>query len=238
MSTEIVNEPQAVPGNSTAFWQGVRAVSPILLGTVPFGLIYGVSAVAAGISPTAAQAMSLIVFAGSAQFVMTQLVAGGAPWFVMVLTLFVVNLRHLLYSASIAPHLQPLPAKWKWLLSYLLVDETYVVAILRFEKEKSVWLKAWFMLGVGLALWASWQLSTFVGIALGRQLPTNLPLDFALPLTFIAIVVPTIRDRATLVTAIVAGITIVLAFNAPLKLGLLITAVVAMVAGLLVEERA
>ncbi len=219
------------------FRYGVRAILPILLGTIPFGLIYGVSAVAAGMPPAAVQGASLLIFAGSAQFVLTQMVAGGAPWFVMILTLVVVNLRHLLYSASIAPHLQHSSGKWKWGLAYLLVDETYVVSIIRFEKEGSLWYKTWFMLGAGLALWLSWQLSTLTGILVGRQLPTTLPLDFALPLTFIAIVVPTIRDRAIFAAAVVVGITIVLAFNAPLKLGLLIAAITGIVAGLIAEGR-
>jgi 4-azaleucine resistance transporter AzlC len=221
-----------------AFWSGVRATLPILLSGFPFGMIYGLAALDAGLSPAQAQAMSIIVFAGSAQFVLTQLFAGGTHPFVMVLTIFVVNLRHLLYSASVAPHLQPLVRSWKWLLAYLLADETYVVAITRFEKERSVVVKAWFMVGVGAALWVEWQLSTAAGILLGQRLPESLPLDFVLPLTFIAIVVPLVRDRATIAAALVAGVVIALTFDAPLKLGLVIAALAGMAAGLALDRPA
>lgn len=219
-----------------AFWLGIRAELPILLGVIPFGVIYGVSALAAGLSPVQAQAMSAIVFAGSAQFVLTQLFAAGATPFVMVLTVFVVNLRHLLYSASVAPHLQSLSRGWQIFLSYLLTDEAYVVAITHFVKESSVVAKGWFLAGAGLALWSTWQLSTLAGIVLGQQLPDSIPLDFALALTFIAIVVPIIRDRAGAAAAVVAGIVMVLAANAPLKLGLVIAAVAGMGAGLLLDR--
>lgn len=117
----------------TEFLAGVRAEAPILLGVAPFGTIYGALAVAAGLPDAAAQAMSSIVFAGSAQFIATQLFLAGAPVLVLLLTTFVVNLRHMLYSASVAPLLHDLPWRWKWLLAYLLTDEAYAVAIMRYR---------------------------------------------------------------------------------------------------------
>ena len=93
----------------TEFLAGVRAELPILLGVAPFGMIYGALAIGAGLPRSAAQAMSSIVFAGSLQFVATQLFATGAPGLVLLLTTFIVNLRHMLYSASLAPYLQKLP---------------------------------------------------------------------------------------------------------------------------------
>ncbi len=219
-----------------AFWLGVRSELPILLGVVPFGMIYGASAVSAGLSPLQAQAMSAIVFAGSAQFVLTQLIAAGAGPVVMILTVLVVNLRHLLYSASVAPHLQSLSRGWQLILAYLLTDEAYVVAITQFVKESSAIAKGWFLAGAGLALWATWQLSTAAGVFLGQQLPTSIPLDFALSLTFIAIVVPLLRDRAALIAAVVAGVVMVLAVNAPLNLGLVIAALAGMAAGVVFDR--
>lgn len=218
------------------FWAGVRAELPILLGVIPFGMIYGASAVSAGLSPLQAQSMSAIVFAGSAQFVLTQLIANGATPFVMILTVLVVNLRHLLYSASVAPHLQSLSRGWQILLAYLLTDEAYVVAITQFVKETSGIAKGWFLAGAGLALWSTWQLSTAAGVFLEQQLPESIPLDFALSLTFIAIVVPLLRDRAGIVAAIVAGGVMILAVNAPLNLGLVVAAVAGMVAGVLFDR--
>ena len=151
------------------FIAGVRAELPILLGVTPFGMIYGVLAMGAGLPVGAAMAMSSIVFAGSAQFVGAQLIRSGTPGMVIVLTTFIVNLRHMLYSASIAPHLAHLSRRWKWLLAYLLTDEAYAVTITRYNQAADSANKHWYLLGAGLALWSTWQVSTAVGIFLGAQ---------------------------------------------------------------------
>src|SRR5215472_9324787 len=181
------------------FWAGVRAELPILFGVVPFGLIYGVLTHSVGLSPFLALAMSLIVFAGSAQFVVTQLIGAGAPGLIMVLTAAVLNVRHVLYSASVAPHVKPLSRFWRFVLAYLLTDEAYAVAIVHYtktdvtadsspkEKDRKD-TRHWYFLGAGLALWSSWQLSSAVGIVVGAKVPASWSLDFALPLTFIALV--------------------------------------------------
>ncbi|MDX1686644.1 MAG: AzlC family ABC transporter permease [Candidatus Promineifilaceae bacterium] len=218
-----------------AFFAGVRAELPILLGVVPFGLIYGITALAAGIPPVLAQAMSWIVFAGSAQFVIAQLVAGGAPALIVVVTTFVVNLRHVLYSASVAPYVQPLAARWKRLLAYLLTDEAYAVVISRFREAPEGPGKRWFFLGAGLALWATWQASTAVGIFLGASVLASWPLDFALPLTFIALAVPAVRDGAAAAAAVTAGVVVIVAAGLPHRLDLLVAAGAGAAAGLAVE---
>src|SRR5512136_1947813 len=124
-----------MPSTPTSeFLSGVKAELPILLGVAPFGMIYGALAVGAGLPAGMAQAMSAIVFAGSAQFIATQLIGGGAPALVLLLTTFIVNIRHMLYSASIAPYFCPLRPAWKWLLAYLLTDEAYVVAIIHYQQ--------------------------------------------------------------------------------------------------------
>src|SRR6516162_9699360 len=99
----------------TEFFYGIRDELSILLGVLPFGMIYGVSAISAGIPASIAQAMSCIVFAGSAQFVIAQLIAVGTPWLVVILTAFVVNIRHLLYSASVSSYCRHLQRGWRWL---------------------------------------------------------------------------------------------------------------------------
>ncbi|HEX8680677.1 MAG TPA: AzlC family ABC transporter permease [Ardenticatenaceae bacterium] len=221
----------------TEFLAGVRAEIPILLAVISFGLIYGVAALSAGIPASLAQAMSFIVFAGSAQFVMVQLVDAGAPGLVIVGTLFVVNLRHLLYSASIAPYLQHLRGSWKALLAYLLTDEAYVVAIVRYQQKGEAGNRHWYFLGCGVALWTTWQASTAAGILLGAQIPPGLPLDFAIPLTFIALAVPIIKDRASVAAAITAGVVVLLTMDLPFRLGLIVAALAGMVVGVLVEGR-
>ncbi len=221
-----------------AFLRGARAEAPILVGTIPFGLIYGVAALSAGIPAPLAQAMSLIIFAGSAQFVAAQLVGAGIPALVIILTGAVINLRHLLYSASVAPYTRPLRLPWKMILAYLLVDEAYAVAIIHYRAtDDAVPHRQWYFLGAGLTLWATWQAATAVGIFLGANVPASWSLDFALPLTFIALVVPTLRDRGSVVAAIVAGLAAILAFRLPLKLGIIVATLVGLTAGLLAEPR-
>ena len=160
------------------FWAGVRAEIPLLIGVFPFGLIYGALALSAGLTPAQAQMMSSIVFAGSAQFITAQLVHEAAPGLVIVLTIAVVNLRHMLYSASLAPYLSSLPTRWKVLLSYLLTDEAYAPTIIHYEKEGITPYGHWFLLGAGFSLWFTWQISTALGIFLGTAIPESWSLDF------------------------------------------------------------
>ena len=219
------------------FWNGVRAEIPLLIGVFPFGMIYGILALNAGMAKTTAQAMSSIVFAGSSQFITTQLLHENAPGLVIVLTIFVVNLRHALYSASIAPYVEHLPRRWKAILAYLLTDEAYAVAISEYTKKGVTPLGHWFFLGCGLALWTIWQISSAVGIFLGTAIPPEWSLDFTLALTFIAIVVPVLKDRASAAAALSAGLIALLAYNLPYKLGLILAALVGITVGAILERR-
>lgn len=219
------------------FLKGIKAELPILMGVVPFGLIYGVAARSAAIPPLAGQSMSFIVFAGSAQFVTAQLIGAGVPAGIIILTGFIVNLRHALYSASLAPYLKRLNTRWRMLLAYLLTDEAYAVAITHYQKPGNMSRKHWYFLGAGLALWSTWQASTAVGIVLGTQVPASWSLDFALPLTFIALVVPNLKDRAGTAAAATAGIVALLATSLPYKLGLIVATFVGISIGIFLESR-
>jgi 4-azaleucine resistance transporter AzlC len=220
-----------------SFWAGVRAEFPLLVGVFPFGLIYGALALGAGLSPAAAQMMSSIVFAGSSQFVAAQLIHEAAPGVVIVLTIAVVNLRHMLYSASMAPYLKDLSMRWKVLLAYLLTDEAYAATIIHYEEQRLTLVSHWFFLGAGLSLWFTWQVSTAAGIFLGAAIPAAWPLDFALPLTFIAMVTPMLKDRPVAAAAISAGVVALLAYGLPYKLGLILAALVGILIGTLLEWR-
>jgi 4-azaleucine resistance transporter AzlC len=220
-----------------SFWAGVRAESPLLIGVFPFGLIYGALAIGAGISPAAAQMMSSIVFAGSAQFIAAQLIHDAAPGLVIVLTIAVVNLRHMLYSASIAPYIEHLPARWKTLLAYLLTDEAYAATIIHYEEEGFTPTGHWFFFGAGLALWTTWQVSSALGIFLGAALPSSWPLDFAIPITFIAMVMPVLKDKPIVAAAVSAGTVALLAYSLPFKLGLILAALVGIFTGTYLENR-
>ena len=221
------------------FLAGIRAELPLLLGVTPFGLIYGTLALQAGIPAAPALAMSSLVLAGSAQFVATQLFSAGAPAAVILFTTLVVNLRHLLYSASMAPHLRPLRPIWKWLLAYLLTDEAYAVTITHYgsRDHTSTAHKHWYGLGAGLALWSTWQTSTAAGIFLGAQIPPVWQLDFALPLTFLALLRASLTDRPAVAAAVAAGVTAVLAASLPFRVGLVLAALVGMAVGLWAERR-
>lgn len=222
---------------AAAFWLGVRALMPMHLGVVPFGVIYGVVALSSGIPPLAAFLMSSIVFAGSAQFLLAQLVGAGAPALLSVGAVGLINLRHALYSASVAPILAALPRRWKLLLAYLLTDEAYAAAIPHLLDDPKSPTAHWTLFGAGFALWAGWQLATLAGVLLGAQLPADLGLDFALPLTFIAIVVPLIDGRARLVAALAAATVAVLLAGLPYKTGLFAAALAGLAAGALVGEK-
>ena len=219
------------------FWAGVRAELPLLIGVFPFGMIYGALALKAGLSTSAAQMMSSIVFAGSAQFVTAQLVHDAAPGFVIVLTIAVVNLRHMLYSASLAPYLASLSTRWKTLLSYLLTDEAYAPTIIKYERDGITPFSHWFLFGAGLALWSMWQASTGLGVFLGKAIPDSWSLDFALPLTFIAMVVPVLKNRPAIAAALSAGVVALLAYSLPYRLGLILAALVGIVVGTFLEDR-
>jgi len=219
------------------FWEGVRAEVPLLIGVFPFGMIYGALALNAGLTKSASQMMSSIVFAGSAQFVTAQLVHDAAPGFVIVLTIAVVNLRHMLYSASLAPYLTSLSTRWKTLLSYLLTDEAYAPTILKYEREDIQPFSHWFLLGAGLALWSMWQVSTALGIFLGTAIPESWSLDFALPLTFIAMVMPVLKGRPYIAAALSAGLVALVAYSLPYKLGLILAALAGIVVGTYLEGR-
>lgn len=222
---------------SKYFWAGVRAELPLMIGGFPFGMIYGALALDAGLSTGAAQMMSSMVFAGSAQFIATQLVRDSAPGFVIVLTIAVVNLRHMLYSASLAPYLASLSTRWKTLLSYLLTDEAYAPSIIHYENEGVKPFSHWFLFGAGLALWTDWQISTALGIFLGAAIPDSWSLDFALPLTFIAMVVPVLKNRPAVAAALSAGCVALAAYSLPYKLGLILAALVGIAVGTFLEEK-
>lgn len=220
------------------FWGGVKAEAPILLGVFPFGAIYGALAIAAGLPPLPAMAMSSIVFAGSSQFIGASLFATATPGLVIVLTTFVVNLRHMLYSASLAPHLKSLRPIWKWLLAYLLTDEAYAVVITYYYRDDAPpATKHWYFLGAGLTLWTTWQFSTAIGIFLGGQIPPQWSLDFTLALTFIALVVPAFKERPSVAAALSAGVVAVVTYNLPYRLGLMAAALAGIGLGLWLGSR-
>jgi predicted branched-subunit amino acid permease len=223
-------------GRGAEFAGGLTAVAPLAAGSIPFGLIYGVLAVKAGIPPELAIAISAIVFAGSAQFMITQLVAAGTPGLLIVASVFTINLRHALYSADLARKLAHLGPAWKAALAYLLTDEAYAAALARFADDAAPARRHWHLFGAGLGLWVVWQLSCIAGVTLGGRIPSGWSLEFAGTLTFIAIVVPLLRDRAVWAAMAVAGLVAVIAHALPYKLAIIAAATAGMAAGYALER--
>lgn len=228
---------KGVPNGRSSFWHGVRGQIPIAIGVVPFGLIFGVLGLAAGLTPWQTFAMSSIVFAGSAQFIGAQLFGVGTPTAVVWLTTFIVNVRHVLYSTTLGPQMQHLPRRWRWLLAYLLTDEAFATTAIHYADHRiPLTFKHYYFLGSGVTLWSVWQLSTAVGILLGAEIPASWSLDFTLALTFIGIVVPALTSRPQVATAVSAGIVALLTFSLPYRLGLMLAALVGIAVGYTLER--
>jgi 4-azaleucine resistance transporter AzlC len=213
------------------FGQGVRDVLPLLLGIVPFGFIAGIAAVNAGLGLAEAVGLSAIVFAGAAQLAALDLIGRDAPLAIVVVTAVVINLRMLMYSASIAPHFQKLSSRMKATVAYLLTDQAYALSIVRYRNEDSTTPVAYY-LGVAVTLWVVWQLTTIAGVVLGTSVPESLGLEFAVPLVFLALLIPAMEDGPTTVAGILGGIVAVGTAGLPLNLGLLVGAAVGILGGL------
>lgn len=209
----------------------------MLLGVAPFGVICGVAMVASGIPPLAALLMSLIVFAGASMVASAQLLASGTPALLVVLTTLFINLRFMMYSASLRPHFAHLPLRWRLAFAYLVADNAYAMAILRFADHPQDPSKKEFYLGAALPIWLAWQLAVLAGVLIGAGVPASWRLEFAAPLAFIAMSVPLLRDRAMVAAALAAGITVIAANALPLRLSVIAAAAVGMAVGLLAERR-
>lgn len=223
---------------SREFWRGALDTLPMMLGAAPFGLIFGTLAAPSGLSAGGALGMSLIVFAGSSQFIALSLLAGKASLLVIVLTTFVVNLRHALYSASLLPHVARLHQGWRAILAFWLTDETFAVVLQRYGAADASPRKHWYQLGSSLSMYVNWFLWTLTGVLLGRTMPQlqHLGLEFAMAATFTAIVVPLLRNRPMVVSALVAAAVALLCRNLPYKLGLMLAALAGVAAGLILER--
>lgn len=216
---------------------GYRAALPLLMGVLPFGLVTGVALVANGFSAGAAMALSILVFAGASMIAAAQLLAAGTPAAMVLLAAFFINLRHVMYSASLRPHYAQLPLRLRALVGYLLADNVYALAVSRAAEHPDPRGQFAYCLGAGLTIWTGWQLSVAAGLLVGAGLPAAWKLEFAAPLAFIAITVPLLRDRAMVVAALAAGATVLAAQGLPYRLALPVAGVVGIVAGMLFEGR-
>lgn len=227
----------SVPTPREEFLAGARAVAPVLVGTIPFGFVAGVATVAAGMTALQAIALSVLSFSGIAQLISAQLLAAGSPVLVTVAAAAVVSLRFLMYSAALAPHLAHLPARTRLLMSYLMTDQSFAITVRRYEAPGDRSHRHWHFMGSAATLYVSWQAAVALGAVAGATVPAGWSLDFAVVLSFIALLVPAVRTRADLAAAMVAG-AMALAFGGlPYRLALVVASVAGIAAGMAVELR-
>jgi 4-azaleucine resistance transporter AzlC len=197
------------------FFTGAREMLPIVLGSVPFGLIAGVASAQIGLSVFEATAASVVIFAGSAQLAAYDLLDRGAHYLIVLITALVINLRFAIYSASIAPEFQSEKKLHRWLYAYLLTDQAFALTVARRAQEPNAEHTVAYYLGGAVALWIMWIASTSVGAAAGAAIPPAWSLDFAVPLCFVALLAPLIKDSAQVFCAVVTGIASLLLIHAP-----------------------
>ena len=214
-----------------ALIDGSKDVSPLLIGVIPFGLVFGVVAADSVIGPALAWATSFIIFGGAAQLATIQLFDEGVVSVVVIATALVIGSRHVMYSAALVPYFQHFPRWSRFVLPYVLTDQAFAVSMVRFQDLDEPVEQRWLFTGAAVTLWISWQLSTLIGVLVGAQLPEALSLEFAIPLVFIALLVLTVRTRPDLVAALVGGAAAVIAAPAPLGLGLIVGALAGVAAG-------
>lgn len=215
------------------FWQGFRAGLPFVLVVGPFGALFGVLAAEAGLKVLETLAFSVVVIAGAAQFTALQLMREDAPTAIVLLSALAVNLRMAMYSASLTPWLGAAPLWQRAFIAYFTLDQSYACSILKFEAEPgmSVARRVAYFAGAVAPVVPAWYLCTVLGALLGTQIPDCWALDFALPITFLALVAPMLRTPAHLVAAFVAIVTSLLAAGVPYSLGLIIAGTLGMIAG-------
>ncbi|MBR9882467.1 MAG: AzlC family ABC transporter permease [Oceanospirillales bacterium] len=217
-----------------AFLAGAKATIPLIVGAIPFGILFGTLAEPSGLSALGALAMSLIVFAGASQFIALGLLSAGAALPVIIATTLVVNLRHMLYAANLVPRIRHLPQRWRIPMAFGLTDETFAAVsshYLQHEDDKAL---HWFYLGSFLAMYSNWVFCTALGVGLGKMFPdmTRWGLDFAMSVTFIGMVVPYLRSTPMWTAVIVSGAMAIATAGMPHKLGLMIAAVCGIATGL------
>ena len=210
---------------------------PVLLGIVPFGVITGVAMVASGIPPLVAMLMSVVVFAGASMVASAQLLASSAPALLIVFTTLVINLRFMMYSASLRLHFADAPLGRRLAIAYLTADNVYGLMLSRFAEHPDDPGKYEYFLGAGLLVWAAWQAAVLGGILIGAGVPPAWRLEFAAPLAFIAISIPFLRNRATVAAAVAAGLAVVWTNDLPFRLAIIAAAITGIVVGLLAERK-
>ena len=223
-------------GKLKIFLKGVIDVSPLMIPVVPFGLIFGVLAIDVGFTPLETMGMSLIIFGGASQIVLLQLFSGGASSLVIISSVGAVNSRHLLYGAVVSEHLSDLKLIWKIIISYFLIDQAFARSNEYFKQNKNE-NKYFHLIGGGATCWIIWQSTTFLGIILGAAIPEKLGLSFAIPLTFLALLINDFRKFVNVFVIIVSGIVATLGYNViPFKAYVIVAALIGLLSAIILTK--
>jgi len=216
---------------------GARAILPLSIGVFPFGLAYGVTVVESSMNDFVGWLASFIVIAGAAQLAVSDLIDQGAPWFVVVGTALVINARFMMYSGALAPAFSAFPRRWRIPLAHVMTDQAAVTSLLYNLGERQPQKRLAYYVGAGLSFAASWWIGTTIGVFIGATIPSELQVGFAAPLMFIALAVPSVRDRAALIAAAAGFSVTLMAKDAPMNTGLLIGAAAGIAFGMLAKLR-
>jgi 4-azaleucine resistance transporter AzlC len=221
------------------FARGALDTFPLIVAATPFAILYGALALNNGMSFVAALSMSIFVFAGASQFVAVTLVGASAPVLIIIATVFVVNLRHILYSIRFMPNIKSLP-KWQRIpMGFWMTDESFSVASRFIDQDKpSDKQLHHYYWGSAIAMYLNWVLFTYIGMLLGQYMPsvTSWGLDIAMVLAFIAIVVPFLKTKSHICCALVAVVSSVITMHWPYKIGLLFSSLLAISVGVLINK--
>ena len=219
------------------FLKGIIDVSPLMIPVIPFGLIFGVLAIDVGFTPVQTMGMSLIVFGGASQIVLLQLFSGGASSLVIISSVGAVNSRHLLYGAVVSEHLSDLKLIWKIVISYFLIDQAFAISNQYFKKTKER-NKYFHLVGGGATCWIIWQSTTLLGIILGSAIPEKLGLSFAVPLTFLALLVNDFRKFINVIVIVVSGLVATFGYNfIPFKAYIIVAALTGLFTAMILTRK-
>ena len=217
----------------SAYLQGLRDGAPFMAVAGPFALLFGVLATEAGLNLFEVMSFSFVVIAGAAQFTALQLLQDNAPTLIVITSALAVNLRVAMYSAALTPYLGDAPLWQRIFASYLLVDQSYALSHAKFEVTPSLTTsqRMAYYFGTCTLVMIIWFIFSYIGAALGTQLPPQIPLNFALPIAFLSMVAPMLRTLPHLVAAFVGVVVSLLLAELPFSLGLFVGGLLGMMAG-------
>lgn len=228
----------AGPADAAAVRPGLRALrdaAPLILGYLPYGIVLGVTIDASRVPDVAGWAMSPLIFAGAAQLAMVELLDDGAAAAVVIAAALVINLRHVMYSGAMLPWFRNAPQWQRYTAPFLLVDPVYALSIVRFPDFANSRERWFYYVTLGVTLWLAWQTLTALGLLVAAQLPSLALLEIAVPLVFVALLVPMLTDRPSIAAAVVGGAATLAAQGLPLHLGLIAGALCGVAAGALFD---